>query len=250
MLDVRFALRTLRKSPGFTAVAILTLGLGIGRTRLSSARLNPFSSDSSSLTAIPIASSRWHRSIRLSQASKARKRGRRQNGAPAVFLSIACLCMTMHSARLSKTGRPKCCAACVSASSSSIRSACACSSGRTFLPDEDRSRANVIIFSHDLWIRRFGAEPDVVGRVVQLNEEPYRVIGVLPATFGQLRMTNRAEIPQIFMPLGYAPAQASSCRGCLSLNAIGRLKPEVSVSAARSEMNGIMRDIMRDYPGQ
>src|SRR5260370_41098910 len=69
--------------------------------------------------------------------------------------------------------------------------------GRAFLPEEDRAeRSNVIILTHDLWMRRFDGDPNTVGRILNLNAEPYRVIGVLPSNFHSLRMTNPAEVPQ------------------------------------------------------
>jgi putative ABC transport system permease protein len=121
--------------------------------------------------------------------------------------------------------------------------------GRAFLPEENRPpRANVIILTHDLWIRRFGADPLIVGRVLQLNAEPYRVIGVLPASFRSLRMTNPGEIPQVFAPAGYDPRQAALCRGCFGGRVIARLKPGISASQAGAELDAVMRQIVRQYP--
>ena len=252
MLDVRLALRTLRRSPGFSAAAILTLALGIGaNTAIFSAiesvllKQLPYRDPVADCIVPALAqvdspeprvkgagawtAAEWRtrsRSLESVSVYDDAQRTLVENGEAEVlrgmrvsFEFFDTLGVSMHL-------------------------------GRTFLPDEDRSRANVIVFSHDLWVRRFGADQNIVGQTVQLNEEAFRVIGVLPATFGELRMTNRAEIPQIFMPLGYESPSAPSCRSCLSLNAIGRLKREVSVSAARSEINGVMRSIMRDYPGE
>src|SRR3984893_9512598 len=121
--------------------------------------------------------------------------------------------------------------------------------GRAFLSEEDRSpSANVIILSHDLWARRFGADPLIVGRVLQLNAQPYRVIGVLPATFGSLRMTNPGEIPQVFVRAEYDPRQAALCRSCFGGRVIARLKPLITVSQARAELNTVMRDVAHEYP--
>ena len=121
--------------------------------------------------------------------------------------------------------------------------------GRTFLPDEDRApRANVIILSHDLWSRRFGADPLIVGRALELNAQRYRVIGVLPADFHALRMTNPAEIPQVFAPAEYDPGEAALCRGCRGGRVIARLKPSITTRQARAELNAVMREIVREYP--
>ena len=99
--------------------------------------------------------------------------------------------------------------------------------GRSFLAGEDRwPRANVVILSHGLWKRRFGGDPNIIGRTLNLSTETYRVIGVLPPDFYPLRMSNPAEKPEIFLPLGYDPYQASACRSCFGGSAIGSQAPE------------------------
>ena len=97
-------------------------------------------------------------------------------------------------------------------------------------------------------MRRFGRDPHIIGRVLNLSPEPYRVIGVLPPDVYPLRMSNPAEKPDIFMPLGFDAREANTCRSCFGGSAIGRIKPGVSVDQARAELNGIMRGIGRDYP--
>jgi len=121
--------------------------------------------------------------------------------------------------------------------------------GRAFQPPDDVwPRNNVVILSYGLWMSRFGGDPRIVGRVLNLSTEMYRVIGVLPADFYPLRMSNPAERPAIFMPLGYDPTQASTCRGCFGGSAIGRLSPGVGLQQARAELNGIMKEMARDDP--
>jgi len=121
--------------------------------------------------------------------------------------------------------------------------------GRSFHADEDRwPRANVVILTHGLWQRRFGGDPHIIGRVLQLSEQAYRVIGVLPPDFHPLRMSNPAEKPMIFMPLGYDAVQATTCRACFGGTAIGRLKPGVRPGQAKAELNGIQRELARQYP--
>ncbi len=121
--------------------------------------------------------------------------------------------------------------------------------GRSFLPDEDRwPRKNVVMLSYGLWMRRFGGDRGIIGRALNLSSEPYRVIGVLAPDFYPLRMSNPAEKPEIFMPLGYDPRAAGTCRGCFGGSAIGRLKPDVSVEQARAQLNGIVREIAHEDP--
>lgn len=120
--------------------------------------------------------------------------------------------------------------------------------GRNIHADEDRwPRANVVILSHALWVRRFGADPNIIGRTLSLSTQPYRVIGVLPPVTYPLRMSNPAEKPEIFMPLGYDPRSAAMCRNCPAGIAVGRLKPGIGVNEASAELNGVMRQITREY---
>ena len=72
--------------------------------------------------------------------------------------------------------------------------------GRTFAPDEDRAPLpeRSVVLGNDLWRRRFGADAAIVGRVLELNGSPARVIGVMPADFHPIRMSNPAEVPQLF----------------------------------------------------
>src|SRR6185437_13761296 len=75
--------------------------------------------------------------------------------------------------------------------------------GRLFADADDRPpRATVVVLSYELWTTRFGGDPAVVGRTYTLNGEPYRVIGVLDSGFQPFRMSNAAEQPRIYAPLG------------------------------------------------
>ena len=121
--------------------------------------------------------------------------------------------------------------------------------GRDFQAADDVwPRNNVAILSYGLWMRRFGGDPDIIGRALDLSTEMYRVIGVLPADFFPLRMSNPAERPAIFMPLGYDPSQGAACRSCFGGIAIGRLKPGIGIQQARAELNGIQRELVRAHP--
>jgi putative ABC transport system permease protein len=121
--------------------------------------------------------------------------------------------------------------------------------GRSFYADDDRwPRNNVVILSHGLWMRRFGGDPRIIGRALNLSTETYRVIGVLPPDFYPLRMSNPAERPEIFMPLGYDARAANACRSCFGGSAIGRLKHGVTVEQARAQLNSIAGEIARENP--
>jgi putative ABC transport system permease protein len=122
--------------------------------------------------------------------------------------------------------------------------------GRTFLAEEDRpDRRFAVILTDGLWKRRFGGDPQILGRVVRFNEASFTVVGVLPASFRPLARSDGAILPDMYMPLGYDLKDSSACRGCQHLQLIARLKPGVSVEQAESELNALMRGIVSEHPG-
>jgi putative ABC transport system permease protein len=104
--------------------------------------------------------------------------------------------------------------------------------GRGFAAGEDRApRANFIVLSHDLWSRRFNADPSIIGRTLRMGQGTYQVVGVLPADFQPLRMSNPAESPQFFALGPPGP-----------LRMIARLKRGVTPAHARAELESIVRE--------
>lgn len=122
--------------------------------------------------------------------------------------------------------------------------------GRTFARDEDRARpAPVIVLTHGLWVRRFGADPVIVGRMIEIDGRlSYRVIGVLPASFHPLRMSNPAESPQYFAPAPNNPQEALACRGCIGQRVIARLRRGINPTEAQAELDNLTKEIARQYP--
>jgi predicted permease len=117
--------------------------------------------------------------------------------------------------------------------------------GRTFADDEGRAR--VAVLSHELWTRRFGANPALVGRTVSLDGEPVLVVGVMPRGFelpnpGGFLFPRR---PELWMPL--APAEAAS-RGDKYLRAIARLTPGVTPERAGAEVDALARGMRARFP--
>ena len=124
--------------------------------------------------------------------------------------------------------------------------------GRYFSPDEDQPGHNhVIILSDEVWRRRFGANTDIVGKTIRANQEDYIVVGVMPPGFNfPLNMPTTAKLPSQQMgywhPLGLDVNKLS--RADAGVNAIARLKAGVSLEQARSEMNLVAARLARDYP--
>jgi predicted permease len=99
----------------------------------------------------------------------------------------------------------------------------------------------VVVLGDGLWRRRFHADPAVVGRAIQLDHEPYRVVGVMPPGFNHPR---RAEL---WTPLVIAPAEATSRQRAM-LRVLGRLRPGVSIEAARAELRAIGASLATEHP--
>ena len=114
--------------------------------------------------------------------------------------------------------------------------------GRSFAPDEDQSgRDHVVILSYGLWKSHFGADRGIVGRTINLDENPYTVIGVMPSNF------RFPEYAEFWSPLSWTPA-TRAVRGAHDLSVIARLKPGVDLHTAQAEMNTISRRLEQEYP--
>ena len=124
--------------------------------------------------------------------------------------------------------------------------------GRAFTEDEDRPGAEpTVLLSHDLWSRRYGADPGLVGRSIDVDGIGRRVVGVLPDGFVfppamALEGTAPAESAALWVPLGY-DHQAMS-RGAHHLTVVGRLAPGVSREAAEAELQALAGTLATEYP--
>jgi putative ABC transport system permease protein len=121
--------------------------------------------------------------------------------------------------------------------------------GRSFRADEDKANTwQKLILTHGLWMRRFGGEPNVIGRQVRLNEATFTVVGVLPENFRPLALAQNDMPREMYAVLGYELGGPNSCRGCKHLRLVARLKPGVAPAAANAELTTILRDIVRENP--
>ena len=126
--------------------------------------------------------------------------------------------------------------------------------GRMFLPEEDKTLGanNVVVLSHSFWQRRMGSDANIVGKMVQLNNRGYQVIGVAPPTFVG---TKFALALDFWTPMSMAedlrrnPGILAD-RGSHWMNVIGRLKPGVSVAQASADINAIAARLNQSYPDE
>src|SRR5215472_14374667 len=181
--DLRFALRMLRKSPGFTAVVVLTLGLGMGSTTTIFSVVN-----SILLRPLP-----YQNSQRLSRIQETHPRSASMGVTYATFLDLRREATTIENASAYRewifnvTGRAE--PAQISGALVSGNFFAALGStpllGRTILPEDDQPGANnrVVVLSYALWAGHFAADRSILGQTVMINAEPFAVIGVMPPGF-------------------------------------------------------------------
>jgi putative ABC transport system permease protein len=117
--------------------------------------------------------------------------------------------------------------------------------GRRLLPEDATDTAQVVLLSHSTWQQRFGGDTDVIGRVVYLNDLPREIVGVLPRGF--IAPAGDAEF---FLPLSLEPTLRNPvrARGSHWLMVYGRLKPGVTLAAAQAEIAGISRHLAVEHP--
>jgi len=112
--------------------------------------------------------------------------------------------------------------------------------GRTFTPEEDAPGHAVVVISDGLWRRRFAARQDVLGQTTRLNGQPYEIIGVMPPSFAFLQRSYAVWVPIAF-------TEQDEGRGSHSFYAAARLKPDVAFDAARAEMRTIGSRLEKQY---
>lgn len=244
LADLRIAARLLRRSPAFTAVSVLTLGLAIGATTAIYSVIEPVL-----LRTLPYPSPE-----RLVFVWERDRDGGRDNVGYLTFRDFVNESKTIESAAAIGSWQPT-----LSGENAERVTGDRVSwsyfktlgvkpeIGRDFTPDEDVPFANngVVILSHGLWERRFGADRGIVGRTISVNDNPYTVVGVMPASFDNVV----SPTAQIWRPLGYA-SQPYTCRTCHHLRMIARIRASASMTAAATEIDNIHQRMEKAFPDQ
>lgn len=241
--DMRYGLRGLRKSTGFTTVAALTLALGVGANTAVFSVVNAVM-----LRPLPYADA--DRLVRVWQSNHRVGRPRSSVSIPN-FLDWRAQVHAFESmAAISNAGGSF--AATFSDGAELVRGATVTAEflpvlgimpalGRNFLPHEDRfgGDVRVAILTEGFWKRRFGSDPSILGRRIPLNGHSYTVVGVLPGSFSWGSGTD------LLVPLGPDP---SSSREDRRLTVIGRLRDGVTIDQAQTELAGIAAALGSQYP--
>ena len=237
--DIRFGLRMLAKNPGFTAVAVITLTLGIGANTaifsvVNGVLLRPLPyRDPGRLVVVNLLNQKTQETFPLSDADFLDWRAQNQ-----VFSEVAAFSGSYRN--LTGSGPPE-------RLTGEVVTADYFSSwgvkpllGRTFLPNEDQPGSPLMaVLSYDLWQRRFGANPGVIGQAMVLNGLSTRLIGVMPAGFALDGAV------QLWTNLILNPP---SRRGPYYLTGIARLKPGATPEQARAELSTLAHRIETANP--
>ena len=121
--------------------------------------------------------------------------------------------------------------------------------GRGFRKEEDHpERWRVLLLSDGLWRRRFSGDPSVVGRTVRMNDRHYQVIGVMPPSFEPLVSALFYRPAEVWAPLGYDAALPYACRNCRHTKAVGRLREGVTLDAATADLDRVRTELRAQYP--
>jgi putative ABC transport system permease protein len=241
-LDVAFGVRMLRRQPGFTAVALVALALGIGaNTAIFSIvdavlwRPLPYAGADAIMS---VAEERPREGLLYGPVSPADFYDWRRDSAS--FSDMAAYTDTM--VNLTGGHEPERVRGTLVTGGFLRVLGTVPARGRDFRPEEEvRGRHRVVLLSDGLWRRRFGADASLVGRRVMLNDEPYEVAGILPASFWW------PSDPDFLAPLALTEHDRT-LRGAHFFEVVGRLRPGVSEAHAREDLRVIGRRLSTAYP--
>ena len=219
--DLRVGVRSLRKSPGFTLLAVITLALGIGANTSMFGMIQ-------TILFKPLPYPDAGQLVRLYRSTAQNRDG---HFAPADFLDFRrasnhlgeVAAYTLTNASLSEPGQPAEFAV-AARSSANLFSVLGIPPqlGRSFRPEEEApGRDRVVILSQRVWLRRYGGEPDIIGRTIRIDGEAHEVVGVMPATINDWRHLGAGDF---FRPLAFTPEQAAD-RGGRLLRVVIRHSP-------------------------
>jgi putative ABC transport system permease protein len=248
--DARYGARLLRKNPGFTAVAVLTLALGIGANTAIFSIVNavllrslpyPDSNQLVLMFNVPLQQPDALSSISYRDFTLCREQNR-------VFSEIAG--NAFHDLTLTGADEPSIVnAAAVTPEIFPLLNAKPLA-GRTLLPEDGKQgAAPVAVLNENLWRSHFGSNPTLIGQSITLDKRSFTVVGILPASF---RYPDGAPRQDVWISVAQDPlfGPLISQPGARLVVGIGRLKPGVSVTQAQAEMDTLGARFAKDFPAQ
>ena len=243
--DISYSFRRLRKSPAFTTIVVLTLALGIGANTAIFSVVNtvllrplPYRAPQS-LVSIE----HFYPSLNNMEAPVSAHGFRDYRDKTKSFESVAV--ETGFAANLTGTGDPERVPGVrVSGDWFHVLGVNA-EFGRVLGRDDDEpGHEHVVVLSHGLWTRLFAASPSAVGKPIELNGETYQVVGVMPQGFVSFNLRNA----DLFVPLALKPEAFTAGYTNEYLNSVARLKSDVTLTRAQSEMGTFAENLKRENP--
>jgi putative ABC transport system permease protein len=240
--DVRYAFRSLRKSPGFTAAVVLTLAIGIGANMAIFQIVNalllrdlPYAAPGE-LVVVSTASAKLGEEdmgVSLPDFTDWQRASRSFSGIAAYYDAPF---------DLSQEGDPERVSGAVVSTQTFQVLGISPVLGRPFQPEEGVwGNHRVVLLSDALWRRRFGADPSIVGREITVQRQKRTVVGVLPPS------AHFPEFAELWVPLATNP-ETPPARDARWLHVVGRLKPGVTPEQARAEMGAITAQLAAEHP--
>jgi predicted permease len=248
--DIRYALRQLRKSPGFTLTAVLTLAFGIGAT-------TAIFSIVEGVLLRPLPFPEPGRLVTLGDVLEGVKYGADAPGvtAPGVriymrdtrsFSSLGGYQSSTY--ELSGAGEPADInAARLTASMFTVLGVWPLV-GRGFTQQEDDESEQVALLSYQTWQSRFHGDPQILGRKILLDRKPYEIIGVMPREFEFPLVPGQLNRSELWVPVSFTQAELVQGAGNWGYYMVGRLKPGVTPAQAQQDAADAAREIMRNFP--
>ena len=249
--DLRYGARMLRKNPGFTLIAVLTLALGIGANSAIFSLVNtillrplPVREPQRLVSVFPTIL-RTGEARALSYPNYVDVRDRND-----VFSDLAAFHIAGMS--LSRNGNNEIIYGYLASGNYFEMLGIKAVMGRTFTPEDDRTPGAhpVAVLSYASWQKRFGADRNIVGQTVLLNNQSYTIIGVAPPRFNGTEVIYAPELWAPMMMLGQIEPGSKQLeqRNVASSYCVGRLKPGVSAAQAESALTNLMAQLGREYP--
>jgi len=241
--DVRYSLRMFAKNPGFAAIAILTLALGIGANTalfsvVNGVLLNPLAyPHSEQLVTV------YGKTPGFARAPISYLNFLDWQRATRTFSSMALYRNEPYN--LTGTGETELVGGSMISADFFPTLGVTPTLGRNFRPDDDRAgAAPVVMLGGGLWKRKFGSSPDVIGKSIVLNGASYTIVGVVPPSFNFYGSER-----DLYTPAGqWTDPSFLDRRIEVSAHAIGRLKPGVTLAQAKADMDGISENLAAAYP--
>ncbi|MBI4748202.1 MAG: ABC transporter permease [Acidobacteria bacterium] len=245
--DIRFEFRTIYNTPTISLIALLTLALGIGATTIIFSLIHT----------VLIQPLPYPNADRLVMLWEKEKTGEPSNTSFSTVMDWTARSQTLEAIAAMTSWQPTANGQGDPERLSGIRVSASFFHilgikpvlGRDFRPEDDHpDTRRVVIMSHGLWQRRFGSDPNIIGKTISLSETPFTVIGVLPSDFDPMATTQFYEKAEIWSPLGYDLALPQACRTCRHITAMGLINSGISFDQAKRELTGIGQALFREYP--